>query len=183
MAKWFFETSRSSHEPSTVQQVLCGVFVLVAVLSLPACSHMTAQPLSAAQHTANAPLLTPAPGAAQPLAASALPTLSINPNAPVAPVPERDTRCPRLESALYALAQAPDPLAEAHKLGLRVQEDRLQVLVVLAGEESSFLSDFNALPGSRQGQDLQAFVPPAQLCALSNHPQVLAVRLPASILP
>lgn len=74
------------------------------------------------------------------------------------------------------MTQANDPALVAEHLGLRTKERKVQVLLLLASEETSFLQDFGAEVGTQVGNEVQAFMPIDQLCQLANHDTVLAVR-------
>lgn len=91
--------------------------------------------------------------------------------------------CPGLDSWLFQLTQVPKPLELAEQLGFRVKADKIQVLLVLASEDTSFLQTFPVEPGTQSGTELQAFVPVDQLCDLANAAEVLAIRLPAQAVP
>ncbi|NLD73959.1 MAG: hypothetical protein GX649_14755 [Chloroflexi bacterium] len=86
--------------------------------------------------------------------------------------------CLRLDSVLFGLAQADDPLDTAQALGLPVRDGRIQVIITLAGEDAEFLSEYDAEVGSRSEAQVQAYIPPANLCALGSDDRVEAVRAP-----
>ena len=96
--------------------------------------------------------------------------------------PKQDD-CPNLESVLFQVEQASDPLGLAKQLQLRVKEDKIQVLIILDQEDASFLQDFDVEIGTQSGARVQAFVPIGQLCDLANAEHVLAVRRPAQAVP
>ena len=89
---------------------------------------------------------------------------------------DKASECPDLDSQLRQLIQAPDPLALARQLGLKVQDDKVQVLLTLADEDTKFLQEFGIEPGTQSGVQVQAFVPVDQLCDLANTAEVLAIR-------
>jgi hypothetical protein len=91
--------------------------------------------------------------------------------------------CPNLDSVLFQIEQASDPLELAKQFQLRVKEDRVQVLIVLDQEDASFLQDFDVEMGTQSGVRVQAFVLIGQLCDLANADHVLAVRRPAQAVP
>jgi len=92
--------------------------------------------------------------------------------------------CPKLDSQLNQVVASADPLSTAASLNLRLKDGKVQVNLVLASEDASFLKDFGGEPGSQAGREIQAFVPIDQLCAIANLEQVLAIRIPAeAILP
>lgn len=86
--------------------------------------------------------------------------------------------CPKVESQLGQITQAASPLETARQLGLRVQGDKVQVLLVLNDEDVTFLQDFEVEIGKQSGTQVQAFVPLSRVCELASTDQVLAIRLP-----
>ena len=84
--------------------------------------------------------------------------------------------CPNVDSVLVDLVRAPDPLGVARQLGFKVHEGKIQVLVVLDQQDLGFLEPYGVEAGSRSGDQVQAFVPPGQLCALATADQVIAIR-------
>ncbi|MFO7743463.1 MAG: hypothetical protein R6X31_14245 [Anaerolineae bacterium] len=101
-------------------------------------------------------------------------------------IPSREPNdcCPALESQLHQLTQTDDPPLVAEQLGFRVKDDKVQVLFVLAGEETGFLLDYGVELGSQSGNQVQGFAPFDQLCELANLDAVLAVRPAAqAVLP
>lgn len=108
------------------------------------------------------------------------PAGQIAPDASAAP---RSSDCPRLESQLAQIVSAPDPLKLAAQLGLTIKDGKLQVQLVMASEDTSFLQSFDAEVGSQAGTKVQAFVPIDRLCDLAKADAVLAVRLPAQAIP
>jgi len=86
--------------------------------------------------------------------------------------------CPKVESPLGQIVQSPNPPDTAKQLGARVQEDKIQVLVVLKGEDAGFLEDYDVEVGKQSGTQVQAFVPLSRLCELASSDSVLAIRLP-----
>ena len=92
--------------------------------------------------------------------------------------------CPKLDSLLNQVVASPDPLSMAASLNLRVYEGKVQVSLLLGSDDPSFLKDFGVEPGSKVGQEIQAFIPIEQLCEISNLEKVVAIRVPAgAILP
>ena len=91
----------------------------------------------------------------------------------------RPVECPKLDSVLYQLAQAPDPIDVAQKLGLAVSERAVQVQIVMTGPDTGFLQSFGVRLASQSGTTAQAFVPVDQLCDLANRAEVSAIRVPA----
>ena len=111
-----------------------------------------------------------------------IPVTTVDPSGPGAGPSAAKGECPRLDSALLAVAKASDPLAAARSAGLPLREGRVQVLVVLSGADVSFPSGYGAEAGKRLGAEVQAFVPPAALCGLAGDSRVLAVRVPGQAL-
>lgn len=95
------------------------------------------------------------------------------------PAPKSST-CPDLDSQLYQLIQLDDPAGEAAKVGMKVKGDRIQVVITLLNEDSTFLADFQVEIGTQSGNQVQAYVQFDQLCALANSDSVVAVN-PAAL--
>lgn len=95
---------------------------------------------------------------------------------------EKQTNCPGLDSQLVQLIQADDPVALADQFGFKVHEDAIQVEILLSGEDNTFLADFDVQIGTVSGNKVQALVPFEQLCPLSNHENVLSIRLSAQVI-
>jgi len=91
--------------------------------------------------------------------------------------------CPGLDSQLFQLAQDEDPPSLAESLGFRVKNGKVQVLIILANEETSFLKDFQIELGTQAGNQVQAFVPFDRLCELAKNEAVLAIRRAAQAVP
>jgi hypothetical protein len=100
-------------------------------------------------------------------------TISITPH-------PRPSECPHLESGLYDLAVAQNPVELAKATGLFYEDGKTRVVVELATPETdiSFLAKYDAQIETQAGSLVQALVPLAELCNLSNDPQVLFVRKP-----
>jgi hypothetical protein len=112
--------------------------------------------------------------------------VQIEPDAQVSPgdlEAREQSDCPDLDSVLFQITQAPDPLDLAEQLGLTVREDRVQVLLILDCEDAGFLRNFEVEIGTQVGTQVQAFVPVDQLCDLANTSEVLAIRLSAQAVP
>lgn len=97
--------------------------------------------------------------------------------------PAKQRECPALDSTLYQLTLAADSAKAAADLGLVYDERGVQVLVTLNSDDPSVLNTFDVVITGSSGPELQAFAPVEQLCALSNAPGVLAVRVPGSARP
>jgi hypothetical protein len=74
-------------------------------------------------------------------------------------------------------------LEQAKRARLKVKEDKVHVLLVLAREDTRFLQAFGVEIGKQSGMQVQAFVPIDHLCDLAKSPEVLAIRLPAEAIP
>jgi len=94
----------------------------------------------------------------------------------------KPTTCPKLDSALSQVAASSDPLETAKNLNLRVEQDKIQVSLLLAGDDPSFLKEFGIEPGSQAGQEIQAFVPINQLCEIAKMEEVITIRIPAEVM-
>jgi hypothetical protein len=97
--------------------------------------------------------------------------------------PREPSACPALDSQLLQLTQADDPLHTAEQLGFRVKDGKVQVLLVLASEDTDFLQKYGVEPGTQAASQVQAFVPIDQLCELANADPVLAIRPAAQAVP
>lgn len=107
--------------------------------------------------------------------------MATGPNA--ATLPQRELRaCPTLDSQLFQLTQAQDPLRAAESGGFRVKDGKVQVLLVLASEDNEFLKNFDVELGTQSASQVQAFVPIDQLCELANTDPVLAIRPAAQVI-
>lgn len=84
--------------------------------------------------------------------------------------------CPGLDSMLTQIYQSPEPLIQAQQLQIRTEGDKIQVLLILEGGETSFLEEFSVEISKQSGNQVQAFVPIEQLCALADSERVLVVR-------
>lgn len=111
--------------------------------------------------------------------------MEIEPDRQVSPgdLPSREPGdCPGLDSQLFQITQAPDPLNLAEQLQFKVREGKVQVLLILDDEGTDFLSDFEVEMGTQSGTQVQAFVPISQLCDLANTDKVLAIRPLAQVI-
>ncbi len=109
-------------------------------------------------------------------------TIEIEPGKDVSPtgLPSRvPSECPDLDSVLYQIVQAPDPIKLAEQYQLRVNGDKIQVLLIIESNEVSFLRDYEVEIGKQSGNQVQAFVAIQHLCTLANTEEVLAIRQPA----
>jgi hypothetical protein len=95
-------------------------------------------------------------------------------------IPTRaESDCPGLESQLYQVAQAKDPLKMAEQIGLILKDEKVQVLFVLEDEETDFLLAYDVELGTQSGNQVQGYAPIERLCELTNLEAVLAIRRPA----
>jgi hypothetical protein len=84
--------------------------------------------------------------------------------------------CPALDSQLYQLSQMENAPEKAKQLGLRIKDDKVQVLIILDSENSDFLLNYGAEVGTQIGKQVQAYIPFDQLCKLAIESSVLAIR-------
>lgn len=104
--------------------------------------------------------------------------------APAQPgLPAKDAECPRLDSALAALRVEEDPSAAATRMNIPVDQGRVLVLITHGEGDIDLLSAYGVEITGQRGDELQAFVPFDQLCALANDPDVLFVAAPAIAVP
>jgi hypothetical protein len=103
----------------------------------------------------------------------------VSPDADDLNLPNTKNTCPGLDSALYQLTQAEDPLKTAQELDMNIQEDRLQVVLVLEDEDTALPEGFDLEAGTRVGNEVQVFAPVNQLCDLAAAEGVMAVNRPA----
>ena len=103
---------------------------------------------------------------------------------PGAVKPGKQADCPSLESRLYQIVSAEDPVSLVEKLGIALTDGQVRVVIELAGEDESAIEQFDVEIETRIEKRLQALVPYEQLCELSKASGVLAVRLPKrAVLP
>jgi len=94
-------------------------------------------------------------------------------------LPESEEQeCPSLDSQLYQLMKSENPLKEAKTLGFRVKEDKIQVLLILATEDTTVPDGFDLDVGTLSGNQVQVFAPIDALCELANADAVLAIYPP-----
>ncbi len=86
--------------------------------------------------------------------------------------------CPNLESRLYNLTTATDPATYATDNGLYFADGKVRAVVELQNADTVLPSGYNAVTETRNGALVQALVPVAELCRLSNESQVRYVRAP-----
>jgi hypothetical protein len=92
----------------------------------------------------------------------------------------KSTACPKLDSRLSELLSSDDPLKTAGQLGLSLLDQKIQVVIVLKGEDTAFLEEYEVDPGTLSGSELQVYASLSRLCDLSNRDEILAIRLPAA---
>lgn len=151
----------------------CALVLLWACGGAPAPAAPTAQ--RAAQSGAMAEQPTP------PLVTSEPPS---NLQAP-SPPPQADAAgpCPDLDSRLLQVAQDDNPLERAAEQRLVVKDGKVQVLLILRDASAAPPEGYGLEIGTRSGEQVQAFAPVDQLCALANTEEVLAVRPPPQLSP
>ena len=93
----------------------------------------------------------------------------------------KSTACPKLDSQLSQVLASDDPMKTAGQLGLSLLDQKIQVVIVLKGEDTAFLVEYDVNPGSQSGSELQAYASLNRLCDLSNRDEVLAIRLPTAV--
>ena len=159
-----------------ITRMFNSAMVLLTLLALTeACSIRSTSPPAASEQ---------APGQQSVLPTPEFDTLEIEPDAQMSPLPTREpSHCPDLDSQLFQITQAPDPLDLAEELQFKIRKDKIQVLLILDRNETDFLRDFEVELGTQSGTQVQAFVPIGQLCDLANTDQVLAIRPLAQIAP
>jgi len=92
-------------------------------------------------------------------------------------LPSREPNpCPSLDSQLYQLTQSEDPSSLAGQMGLKLKDDKIQVLFVLKNEDSDFLLDYDVELGTQSGNQVQGYISVDLLCELANKEAVLAIR-------
>jgi hypothetical protein len=112
-------------------------------------------------------------------AGQASPKSEAGPELEAAPSPpSQPSDCPGLDSRLFQLTQAAEPLKLANQWQLKLKDGKVQVLLILADEDVTFLQNFDVEPGTQAGAKIQVFAPIPRLCDLANMPQVLAIRPP-----
>jgi hypothetical protein len=123
--------------------------------------------------------LPPSPTTGQAAPSPEFDLMESQPDSAISPetLPTRVARtCPDLDSQLFQLTQADDPPRAAEELGFKVRDGKIQALLVLAGEDTSFLKEYGVELGTQSANQVQAFVPIDQLCELADSDLVLAVR-------
>lgn len=90
--------------------------------------------------------------------------------------------CPNVETALLQLIESIETDVTTQSPQLNIQEDRVQVILVLESEDTSFLQDYAIETGTQSGNEIQAFIAISQICDLANDQQVQAIRVPASVI-
>jgi hypothetical protein len=95
--------------------------------------------------------------------------------------PSQPADCPGLDSRLFQLTRAAEPLKLANQWQLKLKDGKVQVLLILADEDVTFLKNFDVEPGTQAGAKIQVFAPIPRLCDLANSPQVLTIRPPTQV--
>ncbi len=108
-------------------------------------------------------------------------TVMVTPQTSGQNVAKPSLSCPKLDSQLNQIVQSADPINTAKQMKLKMKDDKIQVVFVLASTDTAFLKDFNVEIGSQIGNEVQAFADLKQLCDLSNREEVVTIRIPAEI--
>ena len=74
-------------------------------------------------------------------------------------------------------------MAEAQRLGLRVEGGTIQVVLVLGEGDLDELNPFGVRPGTREGDRLQALVPIGALCQIAATQIVETILGPSRPIP
>lgn len=92
-------------------------------------------------------------------------------------IPTREpSPCPGLDSMLTQIYLSTDPLTLAQQLQIQTAGDKIQVLLILEGGETSFLEEYSVEVSKKSGNQVQGFAPIEQLCAIAANDHVIAVR-------
>jgi hypothetical protein len=92
-------------------------------------------------------------------------------------IPTREpSPCPGLDSMLTQIYLSTEPLTLAQQLQIRTAGDKIQVLLILEGGETSFLEEYSVEVSKKSGNQIQGFAPIEQLCAIAASDHVIAVR-------
>ena len=84
--------------------------------------------------------------------------------------------CPGLDSRLTQVYHSNEPLLQAQQLNMRIEGDKIQVLLILEGDENGFVEDYSIDISKQSGNKAQAYVPIELLCAIASNEGVLAVQ-------
>lgn len=95
----------------------------------------------------------------------------------------KNSECPALDRQLYQLSLADDPTKRAAELGFRTVGNKVQVVMLLDSDDTTFLTNFGVEIGSSSGRKVQAFVPFDQLCALAKQESIISIRAAIQISP
>lgn len=96
---------------------------------------------------------------------------------------QKNYECPALDTHLSQFILADDPASLATELGFRVNENKIQVIILLNTDDTSFLTNFGVEIGTIATKKVQAFVPFDQLCLLSRQEAVISIRAASQISP
>lgn len=94
--------------------------------------------------------------------------------------------CPKLEESLMSLAKVADPAEYAASIGLAYTIDTegrewVRVVIELTEAQSTLPQGYSLQVELRHEYLVQALVPVAKLCALSNEPQISYIRVPRKL--
>lgn len=93
-------------------------------------------------------------------------------------LPNKSTECPKLESVLYQLTQAPAPESFAQQRGVELQAGMVRVVIDLSQADAPLPEGFGLQEERRVGRQVRVLAPLAQLCQLSEQAGVDFVHLP-----
>lgn len=96
---------------------------------------------------------------------------------------EPKNKCPKLDSRLYGLARASDPVTFAKEHGIYYKDGITRVTIELVQEAKALPQGYDIVIEIQVGNRFQALVPTQQLCLLANEPSVRWVEVPAPAKP
>jgi cell division protein FtsL len=92
---------------------------------------------------------------------------------------KKESECPKIDSVLNELLTSDNPLTFAEKHGLRIVDGRVQVMLTLTDEDTTFTTELDFIESIRSGEVIQGFVRIEQLCELANATEVTYIRVPS----
>jgi hypothetical protein len=161
-------------EPSVRERTLWALLALLAWLVTAGCA-TTAQPIESEPGQGETGVSQDAP----PTGTAALIKVDLNAIEPDPKDRAAAEFCPDLRGSLLQVVESARPAQRAQALGLIVRQDQVQVMLVLDGTDSAFLSQAGIEIGKQKDEQVQAYVPLDKLCELAAHKRVLAIY-PAS---
>ena len=90
---------------------------------------------------------------------------------------------PKLESALYQLAQSQSPNEFANTHGIHLKDGTVRVIIELKNETDQISSEFNVTTISWDENFVRAFIPINELIDLADEPYVIFIRTPLKSYP